>query len=290
MNSLPLNLQAVFKHYPGKNVLNNLNFSAAAGQVVGLLGRNGAGKSTMLQCALGLSEIDSGSVTVFGEQPGNFDEITKGKIGYVPQEVDLFGWMTATQMLGFFKAFYNQWNDAKVEALIERWAIPRNLRIMKMSGGEQQRLAIIRALAHDPELLILDEPVASLDAAGRRDFLRELVDSVIERQTTIIFSTHILSDLERVASDVAFMKDGKIILREPLDTLAARTRRLIGPAAAFGAGLIAGEISRVTDSAGRVNAIAVFEPGDSKTIEALRARGVHEEAVALEDFFIEVTA
>ena len=83
-------MKAVFKHFPGKNVLNSLDFSAASGQVVGLLGRNGAGKSTMLQCALGLSEIDSGSVTIFGEQPNNFSEEVKGKIGYVPQQVDLF--------------------------------------------------------------------------------------------------------------------------------------------------------------------------------------------------------
>ena len=286
----PLFMHGLFKHYPGKCVLNDLDFSAKAGQVVGLLGRNGAGKSTLLQAALGLTDIDRGSITIFGERPSDLSEATKGRIGYVPQQVDLFGWMTATQMLGFFKAFYHRWNEPKVRALLDRWVIPPNLRIQKMSGGEQQRLAIIRALAHDPDLLILDEPVSSLDAAGRRDFLRELVDGVIERQTTVVFSTHILSDLERVASDVAFMKDGKIILRESLDAVIEHSRRLIGTIATFGNAPIQGEISRHTDSQGHVSVIAFFQADETATRDALRAKGVHEEAIALEDLFIEVTA
>mgnify|MGYP000123068327 CR=1 FL=1 len=289
--SIPLNMNAVFKHYPGKYALNGLDFAASPGQVVGLLGRNGAGKSTLLQAALGLCDIDSGSITVFGEHSNNLSECVKARIGYVPQQVDLFGWMTAAQMLGFFKAFYPgpRWNEAKVASLLERWSIPTNLRIAKMSGGEKQRLAIIRALAHDPELLILDEPVSSLDVAGRRDFLRELVDTVIERETTIIFSTHILSDLERVASQVAFMKEGKIILRQTLDSIAEYSRRLVGTVEVFGANPIAGEISRVVDRQGRMSVLVAFGERDFALLNAWRARGVHDEAVSLEDLFIEVT-
>lgn len=289
--SIPLNMRAVFKHYPGKYALNGLDFAASPGQVVGLLGRNGAGKSTLLQAALGLCAIDSGSITVFGERPDNLSEAVKARIGYVPQQVDLFGWMTATQMLGFFKDFYprDRWNEPKVLSLLERWSIPSNLRIAKMSGGEQQRLAIIRALAHDPALLILDEPVSSLDVAGRRDFLRELVDTVIERETTIVFSTHILSDLERVASEVAFMKAGKIILRQSLDSLAENTRRLVSTVEVFGAHPIAGEISRVVDRQGRISVLVAFGESDRAQLDAWRTRGVHDEAVALEDLFIEVT-
>ena len=289
--SIPLNMNAVFKHYPGKYALNGLDFAASSGQVVGLLGRNGAGKSTLLQAALGLCDIDSGSITVFGEHPSNLSECVKARIGYVPQQVDLFGWMTAAQMLEFVKAFYPgpRWNEPKVASLLKRWSIPSNLRIAKMSGGEQQRLAIIRALAHDPELLILDEPVSSLDVAGRRDFLRELVDTVIERETTIIFSTHILSDLERVASEVAFMKEGKIILRQSLDTLAEYSRRLVGTAEVLGATPIAGEISRVVDRQGRMSVLVAFGERDTPLLDAWRARGVHAEAVSLEDLFIEVT-
>jgi ABC-2 type transport system ATP-binding protein len=176
---------------------------------------------------LGLREVDYGSVIIFGENASMLSEEARARIGYVPQKSDLFEWLTPKQMLAYFKALYPRWNDTKVTALLARWGFDElmcNKPISKLSGGEKQRLSIIRALAHDPDLLILDEPVASLDPVGRREFLRELIDSVIERDTTVVFSTHILSDLERIALDVAFLKDGKIALQGPLDALLEDSR------------------------------------------------------------------
>jgi ABC-2 type transport system ATP-binding protein len=149
----------------------------------------------------------------------------------VPQKSDLFEWLTPRQMLDYFKALYPRWHDAKVDALLERWGFDlarQGRAISKLSGGEQQRLAIIRALGPDPELLVLDEPVSALDPVGRREFLRELIDGVIERGTTVVFSTHILSDLERVALDVAFLKDGRIALQGQLDELLEGAHRVVG--------------------------------------------------------------
>jgi ABC-2 type transport system ATP-binding protein len=221
--STPLvHLNAVDKSFPGHHVLRALDWRIDKGQIIGLLGRNGAGKSTLLECLLGLRELDSGSVTLLGDPVNNLSEATRAKIGYVPQKFDLFEWMTPDQMLNYFKALYPRWNDAKVDGLMERWGFngrTRHKKISDFSGGEKQRLSIIRALAHDPELLVLDEPVSALDPAGRRDFLRELIEDVIERDTTVIFSTHILSDLERVALDVAFLQNGKIGLNGSLDKL-----------------------------------------------------------------------
>jgi ABC-2 type transport system ATP-binding protein len=223
-----LNMQSVVKSFAEKSVLNQLNFSLKHGQVVGLLGRNGAGKSTLIECALGLRNIQAGEISVFGEDPQALSPATRGRIGYVPQKTDLFGWMTAPQMLGFFKAFYPRWNEDKANALLSRWSISQTTLIDKLSGGEKQRLAIIRALAHEPDLLILDEPVSSLDPAGRRDFLRELVDTVIDRSATILFSTHILTDLQRVAVNAAFLHDGRILLQDELDNIAESAVMLTG--------------------------------------------------------------
>ena len=213
-------------------VLNRLDWSLLPGQVVGLLGRNGAGKTTLLESLLGLREVQAGTVSLFGRPVALLDAAARARIGYVPQQSDLFEWMTAQQLLAYFKSFYPRWNEAKVEGLLSSWDIARDKTIGKLSGGQQQRLSIIRALAHEPDLLVLDEPVASLDPAGRRDFLRELVDQVLSRGTTVVFSTHILSDLERVAFNVAFLSGGRIALQAPLDDLLESTRRLTGSAAA----------------------------------------------------------
>jgi ABC-2 type transport system ATP-binding protein len=222
MTAAIINVSSISKRFDSQAVLDRLDWTILPGQVVGLLGRNGAGKSTLIECLLGLREIDAGKVTLFGEDVAELSDATRARIGYVPQQCDLFEWLTARQMLDYFKALYPQWNQAKVTALLARWGFDALLcskPISRLSGGEKQRLSIIRALAHDPQLLILDEPVSALDPVGRRDFLRELIDNVIERHTTVLFSTHILSDLERVALDVAFLKDGKIALQGPLDDL-----------------------------------------------------------------------
>ncbi|MEO8385687.1 MAG: ABC transporter ATP-binding protein [Betaproteobacteria bacterium] len=284
-----LEMKSVCKSYTGKSALNGIDLSLTSGQVIGILGRNGAGKSTMLECALGLREIDAGQIKLFGESPAALSEASRARIGYVPQQNDLFEWLTAKQMLAYFRAFYTHWNDSKVAALMDRWSIPGDRVIAKLSGGEKQRLAIIRALGHDPQLLILDEPVASLDPAGRRDFLRELIERTIEQETTVVFSTHILSDLERVALEVAIMKDGKIALQQPLDTLAECARRLIGPTTVMNAQHFVGELSRTEDAAGHVNVVVIVGNHDSGQLEQLQAQGVIVEPVGLEDLFIEVT-
>ncbi len=222
MTASPILMHGVAKRFGSKPVLDGLDWEVGQGQVIGLLGRNGAGKSTLMECLLGLREIDGGSIQLFGEPLDALSDATRARIGYVPQKSDLFEWMTPLQMLAYFKALYPRWNDARVAGLLDRWGIDialRNKPIRRLSGGEQQRLSIIRALAHEPELLVLDEPVSALDPAGRRDFLAELIDGVIERGTTVVFSTHILTDLERVALDVAFLKDGRIVLEGDLDNL-----------------------------------------------------------------------
>jgi ABC-2 type transport system ATP-binding protein len=168
-------------------------------------------------------------VRLFGQPADRLDDGARARIGWVPQASDLFEELRAGELLAYFRSFYPRWNEARVQALMTRWAVPLDTPIGRMSGGQQQRLSLIRALAHEPELLVLDEPMASLDPLARRDFLRELVEQVLDRGTTVVFSTHILSDLERVAFSVAFLRDGRITLQAPLDALLDETRVLQGP-------------------------------------------------------------
>lgn len=298
-SAMPFSLSGVSKRFGAQQVLDQLDWSASSdntadntsGKIIGLLGRNGAGKSTLLECMLGLREIDGGTIMLFGESPAALSDAARARIGYVPQNSDLFEWMTPLQMLAYFKAFYPRWNDAKVNALLDRWFSPltRNKRIAGLSGGEKQRLSIIRALAHDPELLILDEPVASLDPLGRRDFLRELIERGIDSSTTVVFSTHIMSDLERVALDVAFLKDGRIAIQNSLDTLLERVRRITGPSSALASVRFKREISRVRDAGDRTNVVTLLDEQEAEFIERQRRAGVMADPVSLEDLFIEVT-
>lgn len=289
MSSPILEMHNVFKRFPGKPALDGANFAVSPGNVVGLLGRNGAGKTTLLECALGLREVDHGDIRLLGESPMSLSENARGRIGYVPQQSDLFEWLNAVQMLAFFKAFYTRWNDTKVAALLDRWSIPLNTPIGKLSGGEKQRLSIIRALAHDPDVLVLDEPVASLDPAGRRDFLRELVERTIENETTVVLSTHILSDLERVASDVAIMVHGKIILHQVLDTLTEHTHRVVGPTHLLAEISFGKMLKRVDDRSGSTTLLVTVGEADQELIDGLVSNGVRVEAIALEDLFIEIS-
>jgi ABC-2 type transport system ATP-binding protein len=288
--SAPLvRLSSVSKHFGSQRVLDGLDWQVAPGQVIGLLGRNGAGKSTLLECMLGLRELDGGSVALFGEDSKALSELARARIGYVPQKADLFDWLTPDQMLDYFKAMYPRWNAAKVEGLLSRWGFDgamRNKQIRKMSGGEQQRLAIVRALAHDPDLLVLDEPVSSLDPVGRREFLRELVDDVIERGTTVVFSTHILTDLERVAFDLAFLKDGKIALQGQTDALLEGARRVLVPATLLPERKLEGEVRRVRDGA---MVSLIVQEGGAGLARLESEAGVRVEKLSLEDLFIEVT-
>ena len=270
----------------GEPVLKGLDWRLLPGQVVGLLGRNGAGKTTLLEALLGLREPQTGTVQIFQQPAQRLDDTARSRIGYVPQQSDLFESFTPAQLLAYFKSFYPRWNEAKVDGLMSRWDIARDKRIAKLSVGQQQRLSIIRALAHDPDLLVLDEPVASLDPAARRDFLRELVEGVLERGTTVVFSTHILSDLERVAFNLAFMNGGRIALQAPLDELLDEVRVLSGTTAEVQALMQrvgAQSLKRTPLADGRERVMARLPSGARLPAEA------KSDAVTLEDLFMELT-
>ena len=278
--------QLSLKYPKGPTVLDRLDWQLLPGQVVGLLGRNGAGKTTLLESLLGLREPDAGTVKLFGQDAQQLDDATRARIGYVPQQSDLFEAFSPAQLLAYFRSFYTRWNEAKVEGLMSRWAIPRDQPIRKLSGGEKQRLSIIRALAHEPDLLVLDEPVASLDPAGRRDFLRELVGDVLDRGATVVFSTHILSDLERVAFNIAFLTQGRIALQAPLDELLEQVRAFTGSVTdmnALMARLGAEPLKRTPLEAGRERVLARLPANTALPT------GVIGDRVNLDDLFTELT-
>lgn len=216
----------VRKRFGRHEVLRGATLAIPQGAIVGLVGTNGAGKSTLIKCLLGLLRPDSGTVQLFGEDSWTLSAESKARLGYVPQTVQLYPWMKVEQVVRYVAAFYPHWDGTWSNELLDRWQLPRDHRIGPLSPGQMQKLGLVLALGHRPELLILDEPVAALDPVARREFLRAMMEVTNDAQHTVLFSTHITSDLERVASHVALLQDGQIALFDELDAVKDRVKRL----------------------------------------------------------------
>jgi ABC-2 type transport system ATP-binding protein len=232
MTDLTLELSNLSKSFDKVTVLRGISANVASGEVIGLLGLNGAGKTTLLETALGFSIPDGGGARIFGQQSSAMDGAAKARIGFVPQRDELLETIKGAAYLALIAEFYASWNHQLVARLADEWNVPLNVKINKMSVGQRQKLSIIAALGHEPELIILDEPVASLDPVARRQFLKELVDIASTQTRTILFSTHIVTDLERVASRVWLMQDGHIAIDADMDCLKESYVRVRLPAGA----------------------------------------------------------
>lgn len=219
-------IQQLKKSFGSKDVLQGVDLNVPAGAVVGLVGTNGSGKSTLIKCLLGLLRPTAGTISLLGEEPWNLSASAKSRLGYVPQIVRLYPWMKVKHVVAYTSAFYDSWDAAWVETLLDRWELPREHRIAPLSPGQLQKLALVLALGYRPELLVLDEPAASLDPVARREFLRSLLEVCQDERHTVLFSTHITSDLERVASHLAILKQGRIVLFDELDAVKDRVKRL----------------------------------------------------------------
>ena len=288
-----LRASLLVKAFDGREVLCRLDWEVPQGRVVGLLGRNGAGKTTLLRCLLGLSPVDAGSIEMLGEPMDEPRGERLHRIGYVPQSFDLFPWMKVGDFLAFTAAFYRRWDTALVERLLAEWQLERKKKIAALSQGQRQMLAIVRALAPDPDLLVLDEPVASLDPIARRDFLATLLPLVRRPGKTVIFSTHITTDLERVDADIALLRGGRIALMRPLSELRAQLRgAVLTRAAGFTAAPALEDAlsARVREGQARY----VIDTGNAGIAVRLQALAAREDArlelapLDLEDLFVEL--
>ena len=224
----PLSLSNVGAGYGrGRPVLRDVTLTAVRGSITGLLGRNGEGKTTLIHTALGLKKAWHGRAELFGHEAWNAPPEIRKRVGFVPQDLQDFHWMTVTQCVGLVGGFYDRWDDRLVADLQRRWGLGDE-RIGSLSPGLRQRVAVLLAVGHRPELLVLDEPVASMDPGARRDFLRLIGDLNADTQQTVLLSSHICSDIERICSDVAILHDGRVVVHGGIDELKEDVRRVVG--------------------------------------------------------------
>lgn len=222
--SPPLALGGVFLSYGSDAVLAGVDLALEPGSVTGLLGRNGSGKTTLMHVALGLMKADQGSAELFGTGAWDSPARVRARVGFVPQRFDSFGWMNVADCLHFVGRHYRDaWDAELVASLQEEWRLG-NRKIGLLSPGDQQKVAILLGIGHRPDLLLLDEPAASLDPAARRQFLSSLMDANARTGQTVLLSSHITSDIERVCSRIAILHDGRIVCDAALDDIKERVR------------------------------------------------------------------
>ena len=188
-------IKCLTKRFKKKTALDAVNWNVMPGRIIGLLGSNGAGKSTLIRHIIGLYLPSAGTCNTFGCEAAKLGPEQLARIGYVHQEGELLDWMTAGQLIRYVAAYYPQWNKDLEERYIEDFEIDLKDRVVSLSPGQRQKLAILLAIGHEPELLILDEPASALDPLARAQFLDWLLQIIQQKGRTILISSHILSDV-----------------------------------------------------------------------------------------------
>jgi ABC-2 type transport system ATP-binding protein len=281
------------KSYGGRRVVDNLDLRVPEGTVYALLGRNGAGKSTTIKMLAGMVRPDYGNITLLGEA-GDASALpprTRGRIAYLAEGHPLYDWMTVAQAVAFTRAFYPDAPPGRAEQILDHFGLSQKMKIGKLSKGQRAQVSLTLGLVGDPELLILDDPTLGLDTNVRRDFVESMVQIIQRRGRTILFSSHILGDVERIADRVGVIIDGVLRVDCPTDHFKHALRKVV---VEFGRAPptlppLEGLIGDWQVGTRRELVFVNFGPRQRAAVEALSPQRVEVVELNLEDAFIEYT-
>lgn len=286
-----ISTERLTKYYGGRKVVDSLDLCVPRGTVYGLLGRNGAGKSTTLKMLTGMVQPDRGRVKLLGESLENLSPATRSRVAYLAEGHPLYSWMTIGQAVAFTRSFYPNADQVLLEQVLDHFSLSPKAKIGRLSKGQRAQVSLALAIAPDPELLILDDPTLGLDTNVRRDFLESMIQIIQRRGRTILFSSHILGDVERVADRVGVMVDGVLRADCPADHFKRAIRKVI---VEFGH-----EPPELPTIQGMLNAWRVgtrvelvfvgFGADQRAALERLNPRRIEIIDLNLEDAFIEYT-
>jgi ABC-2 type transport system ATP-binding protein len=216
----------VSRSFGTKRALDQVSLTVPSGTVMGLVGENGAGKTTLIKHVMGLMRPQEGTVRVLGGDPVADPEKVLSQVGYLTEEVDLPVWMTVQELMRYTETFYATWDAAYANRLREEFGLDPRSKLRTLSKGQRARAGLMAALAYRPALLVLDEPSSGLDPIVRRDILGAIIRTIAEEGRTVLFSSHLLAEVERVSDRVAMIRQGKIIFSDTLDAIKESHYRL----------------------------------------------------------------
>jgi ABC-2 type transport system ATP-binding protein len=290
MNSAAIVGSHLSKSFGARHVLQDLSFAVEPGDVIGVLGKNGAGKTTLLELMLGFTVPSAGEVRVFGHQSQRLPGEAKMRIGFVPQQDELLDPLCVRDQLRVIASFYPHWDSQLIARLCTQWNIDLGARVKSMSVGERQKLSILLAFGHRPDLLLLDEPVASLDPIARRQFLEQLVELSADGQRSIVFSSHIVSDIERLANRIWILKEGRLDWQGDLDSLKESIVRIhLRASAPLPATLaIPGLLTLRRENAFATAVVRDWSAAAQRDVERQFPGVIEAETLALEEIFLEL--
>jgi len=276
----------------GEDVLAGVGFAVDKGDVVGLLGKNGAGKTTLIRIAMGMLVPQRGSVRVFGLDPRERPLEVKRRVGYVSEDQILPPFLTVAEVVDIHRGLFPSWDDGMASELGSRFGLDPAARIKKLSKGQARQVALMCAVAHRPELLLLDEPAGGLDPAARREFLETSIQLLNEEGTTILFSSHYMQDVERMAGRVVMLHDGGVLIDDELDALREAHTLAVVPG---GSGVTSDRVRAIEGCLGvrgrsdGLHAVFALPPEEAcgRVRKELGAEASCR-SIALEDMFIEL--
>jgi ABC-2 type transport system ATP-binding protein len=247
-------VEKLSRRFGEKVALQDVDLVLERGTVLGLVGKNGAGKTTLIQHLLGLLRAQRGSVRVFGLDPVANPAGVLGRIGYLAEDRGLPGWMAVGELMRYTAAFYPRWDADYAQRLCDDFRLDQRQKIRTLSRGQHARAALVVALAHRPELLLLDEPSSGLDPVVRRDVLEAILHTVAEEGRTVLFSSHLLDEVERMSDHLALIDGGRILLTGSLEEIRERHWRITVRTDGAAAAAVAERLATNGASTGRVQA------------------------------------
>jgi ABC-2 type transport system ATP-binding protein len=222
-----LTIRGLSKNFGRKTILKNFDLTLENGKVYGLLGKNGAGKTTLIRMIMGVIPWDHGKIIYKGQTLKFGDAAYKREIGFIPEDSIFFSWMTIEELLNFNASFYSSWKDTKAEQYLDRLALDGKSKIRHLSRGMKLKVGLIMALAAEPEFLILDDPTSGLDVPTRQDFLKDIIQEILEGGTTILFSSHLVHELDGIIDKLGILHDGNLIIEDEYTRVKALTKKVL---------------------------------------------------------------